>query len=177
MITVNNFVGEFLLKKDDDARKAYVKSHLTASYMSYIHKMTVCDSIVKASDYKTVPIGNIDKTYFAPNSANRYFFFIIQILKDYTDIKLVGDDIDINDEKAVTGAMMQTFDRLEEVGITNIIIELLGAEYQALKIVLQMKVDDTYFIESSLPSYVETKMDSLNAVATQLQKIAESNDN
>lgn len=178
-MTLNQFVGEFILCKNEDAKKALVKAHITTDYLPYTHKMTVCNSIIQIADYKEIPLPDgTTKKYFAPNTAQRYFLFILQLIKDYTDIICVSNDIDTTDDAAVASAMMNAFDRFEHAGVTPILIEMLGDEYTSLHTVLDMRVNDTAFIESSLPSYLDTKIDTISLVANQLQTmIAESHDN
>lgn len=170
MITYNNFVGEFLLKKDDESRKAYVKQHIIKDYLPYSLKMSICNNIVNTADYKHIVLDEEHKQdYFSPNTAMRYYLFVLALIQNYTDIMCVGSETNTSDPEAVGHDMMEIFDRFEKNGITTIFMECLDKEYRSLETVLKMKVADTIQLESNLPSYLNTKLDSLRLVAERIE--------
>lgn len=144
MITVE----EFLKEKD-------IAKHIVNTYVSYATKIDECRKIVDLNSYKEV---NDEKIYWK-NTPGQYFMFVIRLIANYTDIDM-GERI------------LDSYDSLNKENMINEIISTIPqTEYEEWRTLLQMCDDDAYENLRSMPSWLETKFDSMKLVFDSMSEV------
>ncbi len=146
---IGKFVEEF---DQSQAKDRVVKKHIVTNYISYEVKISEANKIIKHSFYTDV---DGEETYLA-NSPVRYILFMMAVIRSYTDLEFDN-----------TNAMIQ-FDLLESRGIIEMIIELIGQDYERFQTVLNMTIDDLMSNERSLVSYFDRKLTALGKTISEL---------
>lgn len=161
-MNINDFIKEY----SNSIKKDIVKKHIIKRYIPYERKIAICNNIVKNADY-TFMVEATEKSYYSPNTPIRFVLFCMSLIQEYTDIKL-----DLLDDKVdVIGG----FNKLDQVGAIEDIIAELDCEYEKLKVVLEMVVNDTEYKENNLVSFLTTKLDSIKAIYDVTLPIIENN--
>lgn len=163
-ISVENFIR--LYKQNEKAKdktfEEFINKHITTKYINFINKSVICDGIVNA----TCHVKDGDREIVKINSTNRYLFFIMKLIENYTDIEF-------EDEK-----VSETYDELNKIGaIGTLIAAIPEAEYSEFSTILNMKMDDFRDNEYSLTTFLYNLKESLsiseeviNSVLQELQK-------
>lgn len=128
-ITVDMFCKTYKAnsKAKDKTFEEFIKKHITTEYVDYITKVVYCKNIVKASCY----IKDGDREFIEISSEKRYLFFVMRLIKLYTDIE-------IDDENVVS-----EFDKLNKIGAIDVLIAAIPEkEYTEFSTLLNMKMDD-----------------------------------
>ncbi len=161
-MNINEFVKEFNERTD---KIQCVKEHIVKKYVPYEEKMAICKNIIDHADY-TVNIEGIEKKYYSPNTPMRFLLFSMSIIDRYTDIEL--DKIKNNFD--VIGG----YNKLNIIGVFEILFKELDKEYREIDNILQMMVDDAITKENNLVGYFDTKIDAFKIVYETLAPIIEN---
>lgn len=161
------FIDEF--NKAADKEKCAAK-HIVRKYIPYTEKIGIADRIIDNAMYVMV---NGVKT-FKPDTAVRYFLFVMAVIETYTDIKFSDDKVD---NVAKGQQNLESFDLFESNGAMEIFMKVIGADISRLNTVLQMKIDDVTDMERSLVPFLDTKIQAFamsnNALIEAMKEIQE----
>ena len=144
--------------------------HIVRKYIPYAEKTTIADKIIESSMYTKINGSKI----FKPDTAVRYFLFIMAIIEGYTDIRFNdGASSDV-----VQGQQnLDSFDLFESNGAVEVFTQAIGADVGKMSTVLKMKVDDVMDMERSLVPFLDTKIQafamSTNALAEAMKEVQE----
>ena len=148
----------------------FIQKHIVTDYIGFIKKSVICDGIIQATSY----IKDGDKTFISLNSANRYLFFVMKLIENYTDI-----EIKIDDEHTVD----YYYDELNKIGAIEVILSAIPkSEYSEFSTLLNMKLDDfmdnEYSITALLYNFKQSlslSEDVINSVIEEIKKQAKEN--
>lgn len=162
-MTVTEFVEEFNKTQTKDK---LIKSHIKTTYIPYEMKIALCDNIIKHSMYKEVN----SKQVFVPNMPLQYMFVIRTVIEQYTDL-----------EWSDTKNIMPEFNLLEQYDVVAYIFSKttgeyteVGKDYQKLKTILNMMIDDITDEERSLVPYIDTKLEAMSLMLNSLSDVINS---
>lgn len=147
-MTLDKFIEGFDKLTNKDAQAKYVQKHMTNYYVPYIDKINTATRIVNASSY--------NDGVFHLNTPAKYMLTMISIFEFYTDIELNTDAIQLQ------------FDMLEKRGINDMLIPIVGDDYDRFMTVIKMVSDDLMINTRDLTSFLETKIDAFNITLNQL---------
>lgn len=132
---------------------AFIKKHITKTYIPYEVKIGKSNDIVEYSMYKKVG----DKKIFALSSPLKYVFFVQSVIDNYTDLEW-----DTNEDG--TFNISEGFNLLEENNLTGLIFEAIGTDIDRFSTVLNLTIDDEINMNHSLVGFIESKSDVLSMV-------------
>lgn len=130
-ITVDGFLREYSVaaKQQGSAMDMFIDKHITTKYVPYMTKCVYCDRIIKTTCHTKIG----DKEIVKINTPSRYLYFTMRLIELYTDIEFAPEEV------------VQTYDKLNEVGAINAIITAIPkTEYNEFNTLLNMKLDDFY---------------------------------
>lgn len=161
-MNINSFVKDFTETSD---KTQCIKEHIVEKYIPYEKKIAICKNIIKCADY-TNNIDGVEKKYYSPNTPMRFLLFSMSIINNYTDIELDK----IKDNPDIIGG----YNKLNAIGIFEILFRELDREYRELNTILQMMVDDTISKENIFVGYLDTKIDSFKVAYDTIAPIIEN---
>lgn len=148
------FMKGYQKAKKTNSHEAFIKKHITKTYLPFELKIAEAKDVVEKSCYKEIN----GKRVFQQNSPAFFMLFMLKVIGNYTDVE-IGEEKDA----------LETFNSFAEVGLFEAIISLFPKEYDSFNTVLQMVKDDEMENYRSLAGFFETKVDalrlSLNALA------------
>ena len=150
-ISVENFVKMYKVnsKAKDLTFKDFIKKHIVTDYVDFVTKDVYCTNIVRATTHAKE--GEIE--YIKINSTYRYMFFVLRLIELYTDIELDFEN----------GGFVKQYDELNKVGAIDTIINAIPeSEYSEFSTLLNMKMDDFYQNEYSVPAILYNFKQSLS---------------
>ena len=148
---INEFISS--ISEADNVEEA-IREHITKDYINYISKANICERIAKASCYKKVN----DRTVFWINSPAQYMLLVMEVIYQYTDLER-GDNI------------IDEFDVLDAAGLVDVIISLLpDREYETIRSLLAMIVEDIRENERSFAGYLDGKIDVMNDILSAIDE-------
>ena len=163
-ISVDAFIREYgvAAKQKGSAMDSFIDKHITTKYIDFIRKSVICDGIVDS----TCHIVDGDRKLVKVNSANRYLFFVMKLIENYTDIEFANEEV------------VETYDKLNEIGAIDVIVgSIPKSEYSEFQTILNMKMDDFRDNEYSLTAFLYNLKESfsiseevINSVIEELQK-------
>ena len=137
------------LKAKDKTFEDFIKKHITTDYINFNMKDAICTNIIKTSCYEK----SGDREIIKINSLARYMLFIMNLIKEYTDI-----EIEFKDGKAV-----EQYDELNKIGaISTLISAIPESEYAEFNTILNMKLDDLRDNEYSVIAFLYNFKESLS---------------
>lgn len=136
-----DFIEEF---KKSTSKEALLREHIKSYYMSWMMKVAEAENIIQKSCY-------VDDN-FRLNSPLRYYLYMIVIVRNYTDLEF-------DDEEAV-----RDFNSLEEAGISDMLVSLIGEDVEKFNTVLKMTLDDHMENYRSFAGYIDNKSSALMEV-------------
>ena len=140
---VNEFIEGF---KNANDKEKYVKKHVVRTYVNYEDKVSEAHKI--ADNAFHINGTNNGERMFSFQTANRYLLFILSIFNKYTDIEF-GENY------------LSDFNILEEYNISSYVVNIIGADYERYKTVLDMVCDDMVRNERDIIPYIERKIEAL----------------
>lgn len=150
-ISVENYVAGLM---EAENREEYVKSHIIDNYLPFETKCAICDNIIKTTCYDKIGEGENTITFFKINSRMRYMFFILELVRNYTDIEISFRD----------GKHLIAYNELcKNNVIADILDEISKAEIDEMNSILGMTLDDTIENERSFAGYLDGKFTGLGA--------------
>lgn len=163
-ISVDAFIREYgvAAKQKGSAMDNFIDKHIITKYIDFIRKSVICDGIVDS----TCHIVDGDRKLVKVNSANRYLFFVMKLIENYTDIEFANEEV------------VEAYDKLNEIGAIDVIVgSIPKSEYSEFQTILNMKMDDFRDNEYSLTAILYNFKESLsiseeviNSVIEELQK-------
>lgn len=151
------FIDEYNVAND---KTKYVQKHMLNSYVSYEDKIAECQKIVDITSHKIMKINDQEHKIYWNNTPMQHMFYILTLISLYTDIEWIKDSGDSNEN-------LKVYNELSKNGSIYIIISLITPfEKQSFDTVLNMVEEDTYENERSIPSYLDTKIDALELMFT-----------
>jgi len=150
MISVKNFINELNKAENKDE---YIKSHIIYQYIDFEEKDARCVNIVNRTMYETVG----DNKIFKMNRNRADYFFKVELIHAYTDIKL-GEGRE----------MLFDMNRLMQINYFNLLEEKLEGEFTQFKNMLNTLIDDTEKNEKDIISYIDTKIELINLLTNSL---------
>lgn len=144
-MTVKDFINNY---KVTNNKEQFWKKHITTTYISIVDKEKYAMHIANTCNHKKVE----NRDVFRSNSLSVYLFFTMRLIDLYTDIDVAeGEDI------------IKQYDELNENGlIDKIIAAIPESEYKEFKTILQMKTDDLYQNEYSVPALLYSIKETLS---------------
>lgn len=153
------FVDEYNVAND---KAKYVQKHIVNCYIPYEDKIAQCQKIVDVTSHKTVNIDGKERVIYCQNSAMQYMLFVMQMISNYTDIEW-------NKETGENNELLTVFNMFNKYGIIDDLITLFPHREHAMFIkTLENVSNDVYENERSIPSYLETKFETLSLSLTEL---------
>lgn len=153
------FVKGYQEAKKTNAQDAFIKKHITRTYLPYELKIAEAKDVVEKSCYKDIN----GKRVFQQNSPAFFMLFMLKVVANYTDIE-IGE----NKES------LATFNAFAKAGLFEALITVFPREYDSFNTVLQMVKDDEMENYRSFAGFFETKVESLDMA---LGAIAEAANN
>lgn len=150
---VKDFVEQFVKTTD---KERFVAKHIKTSYIPYAVKMNEAARIVRTSTYTG------EEGAFKLSSPTRYLLFILTVLQQYTDIELN------------LSAVTEDFDALDEVGAIDFIVAAIGRDVDTFQTIVNMTYDDELTNTRDLVPFLETKIEALGAVLSEIIAAAEA---
>lgn len=160
-ITLKKFVEGY---DKAENKVEYVDKHiLKDKYVPYEEKCNICERIVEATSFQTVKIDKVEKKIFKLNSRSRYMLFVLEMIRNYTDIEI----------KFENGEALNAFNMLCERNLVDVILsEIPETEYSQMSTILNMVLDDMYENERTMRSFVEQKLDVVGMLVGKLADYA-----
>lgn len=153
-MTVYEFIAE-LNKTSDDAKEAFIKKHIVTDYIPYEKKIAVCEKIIENTSYENRNIDGEKVKAFKLNSCARYMYYVLWMIKLYTDIEIEFAD----------GKGLEVFNLLNKGGLIDIVIGMISEkETSEFKQILDMVFDDMLVNERDIVSYIDDKILGLRSL-------------
>lgn len=156
---VEEFVRQYkFASKGNGSEEKFLEERITRTYVPYVQKIAVCRSVVNACFYRAEAYddnGTVTRKKFHVDSPNAYLFFVLSLIKAYTDIEVlnVGDDF------------ASQYDALNEKGLILILVKRIPkAEYEEFKMVYDMIQADTLKNEYEVSSWISNKIDVVGKI-------------
>ena len=153
-MTVEEFVKQYkFASKGKGSEEEFLQSRIIRDYVPYVQKIAVCKSVVNSCYYKVEARdenGVATRKSFHIDSPNAYLFFVLSLIKSYTDIEVlnVGDDF------------AGQYDKLNEKGLILVLIKRIPmAEYEEFKMVYDMVQSDILKNKYQISSWISNKID------------------
>lgn len=144
-ISVENYITGLM---EAENREEYVKSHIVDNYLPFETKCAICDNIIKVCSYNKIGEGKNEITFFKSDSRGRYLFFILELIRNYTDIEVTFKD----------GVHLHIYNELQRHGVINEILSFINpVEVEEMHTLLNMAWDDVMENERSLAGYLDSK--------------------
>lgn len=150
-ITVDMFVKTYKAnsKTKDKTFEEFIQKHITTTYVPILVKDVHCTKIVESSCHEH----ETEKELIKINSVGRYISFVMRLIDLYTDIDIIFEE----------GAFIAQYDKLNEVGAINTLIEAIPeSEYAEFEAILNMKLDDFMTNEYSITALLYNLKQSFN---------------
>lgn len=155
------FVKGYQKAKKTNSHEAFIKKHITKTYLPFELKIAEAKDVVEKSCYKEIN----GKRVFQQNSPAFFMLFMLKVIANYTDIE-IGEN-----EEALT-----TFNAFAEAGLFEALISIFPREYDSFNTVLQMVKDDEMENYRSLAGFFETKVESLDMALTAIAETTKTID-
>lgn len=155
------FVKGYQKAKKTNSHEAFIKKHITKTYLPFELKIAEAKDVVEKSCYKEIN----GKRVFQQNSPAFFMLFMLKVIGNYTDVE-IGEGEDA----------LETFNSFAEVGLFEAIISLFPKEYDSFNTVLQMVKDDEMENYRSLAGFFETKVESLDMALTAIAETTKTID-
>ena len=148
-MTVSEFLSGAMVAED---LGQYIASHVKDVYVPYTMKVKLCENILDASCYVTLP--GVDKKVFKINSPARFMLFMITLIQNYTDIEF-GENV------------VEDFEKLDRESVVEVIAALVpDSEYRTMEDLLNMMLNDKRENERSLVNIFENSRDAIEIAIT-----------
>ena len=119
-------IGKFIEEYDRaQSKDRLIKKHVLSDYISFEVKLSESKKIIEHSCYEDVD----GRRVFRMNSPVRYMLFMMAVIRSYTDL-----------EFDLTNTMIQ-FDLLDQRGIFEQLIQVIGGDVDKFQTVLNMTMD------------------------------------
>ncbi|MDO5399136.1 MAG: hypothetical protein Q4G33_14560 [bacterium] len=145
---VCEFIAEFNNMNEND-KGEFINNHIVTDYVPYEKKITICKNIIENTVYENRDIdGEIEKV-FKINSCARYMYYVLWIIKLYTDIEIEFTD----------GEGLKAFNLLNKDCLIDAIIGMISEkEINEFDKILSMTFDDFLTNEHDIVSYIDNKL-------------------
>lgn len=163
---IETFVRLYNTKKTDEERIDLVKERMNGKHVSFSDKVNHADIIAKQCYYKKEKDANgVEREVFKQNSAAKYMFYSLTVVKLYTDL-------DVDFKKA-----LEQFEMLNGE-ILDIVISLVNKrELKEFQMLLDFACDDIMVNEYELHSFIGKEVERFgNLVGATLAPILQSLD-
>ena len=158
-MTVEEFVRQYkFASKGSGSEEQFFQERFVRTYVPYVQKIAVCRSVVNACYYSVEARdenGVATRKKLHIDSPNAYLFFVLSLIKSYTDIEVLntGDDF------------ASQYDTLNEKGLILILVKRIPhAEYEEFKMVYDMIQADTLKNEYEISSWISNKVDTVGKI-------------
>lgn len=155
-MTVEEFVKQYkIASKGKGSGEEFLQKRFVRSYVPYVQKIAVCSRIINACWYEKQGVdenGIVKTKRFRRNSPNTYLFFILSLLKEYTDLQVLEEGSD----------NAKDYDTLNEAGlILDMIHRIPTQEYNEFQMVFHMIEDDTKSNEYEISSWLRNTINDV----------------
>lgn len=156
---VEEFLRQYkFASKARESEEKFLQERMVRDYVPYVQKIAVCNSIVNACYYRVEARdknGIATRKSFHIDSPNGYLFFVLSLIKSYTDIEVLN----VNDDFA------NQYDMLNQSGLILVLIKRIPkSEYEQFKMVYDMVQSDTFKNEYEIDSWISKKIDTLGRI-------------
>ena len=159
-MTVDNFIKNY---KSSNNKEQFWSKHIKTQYIDVLTKSVYAESIVDVSNHITVG----ERRIFKSNALSTHLAFTMRLVDLYTDI-----DVEFQDAKFI-----EQYDKLNKIGLIEEILSVVPKkERLEFNTILQMKTDDLYQNEYSVPALLYSIKESLSMSSDMLGKAFDSID-
>lgn len=145
-------IGKFIEEYDQaQSKDRLIKKHVLSDYISFEVKLSESKKIIEYSCYEDVD----GRRVFRLNSPVRYMLFMMAVIRSYTDL-----------EFDLTNTMIQ-FDLLDQRGIFEQLIQIIGGDVDKFQTVLNMTMDDLMANERSMVAKIADLGEAINVIIEQ----------
>ena len=143
----SEFITKYKVSKDKPAMAA---KHIKTSYLKYVDKINMAQSIANASSWKEIDGKNV----YMRDTCNQQFLLQMKLIQAYTDIEFKDSEV------------VEVYDGLAEIGALGDLIDAMpNQEIVQIQSMTSMCVDDIYTNFRDLPSYIDSKLDAIGLTA------------
>lgn len=158
-MTVEEFVRQYkFASKGDGSKEQFLQERIVRTYVPYVQKIAVCKSVTSACYYRVDAYdenGVPARKRIYIDSPNAYLFFVLSLIKAYTDIEVLNSGDDFANQ----------YDLLNEKGLIMILIKRIpNAEYQEFKMIYDMVQSDLIKNEYQISAWVSSKIDTVGKI-------------
>lgn len=163
---IETFVRLYNTKKTDEERIDLVKERMNGKHVSFSDKVNHADIIAKQCYYQKEKDANgVEREVFKQNSAAKYMFYSLTVVKLYTDL-------DVDFKKALEQFEMLNGEILDD--IMNLVDQRELKEFQ---MILDFACDDIITNEYELHSFIRKEVERFgNLVGATLAPVLQSLD-
>jgi len=163
---IETFVRLYNTKKTDEERIDLIKERMNGKHVSFSDKVNHADIIAKQCYYQKENDANgVEREVFKQNSAAKYMFYSLTVVKLYTDL-------DVNFKKA-----LEQFEMLNGEILDDIINLVDQRELKEFQMILDFACDDIITNEYELHSFIGKEVERFgNLVGATLAPILQSLD-
>lgn len=159
-MTVDNFIKNY---KSSNNKEQFLSKRLKTQYIDVLTKGVYAENTVDISNHVTIGKRRI----FKSDALSIYLAFTMRLIDIYTDI-----EIDFKDAKFV-----EQYDKLNREGLIEPILSVIpDKEYKEFNTILQMKTDDSYQNEYSVPALLYSIKESLSMSSEVMSKALDNID-
>lgn len=158
-MTVEEFIKQYkFASKGDGSKEQFLQQRFVRTYVPYVQKIAICTSLVNACYYRADARdenGVVIRKSFHIDSPNAYLFFVLSLIKSYTDIEVLNPG----------GDYANQYDALNEKGLILTLIKRIPiAEYEEFKMVYDMIQSDTMKNEYQIYSWISNKIETVGKI-------------
>lgn len=140
---IETFVRLYNAKRTNEEKMDVVKEHMTNKHVSFSDKINYADIIAKQCYYqKEKDTNGVEREVFKQNSAAKYMFYSLTVVKLYTDL-------DVDFKKA-----LDQFEMLNGEILDSIIDLVNQRELKEFQMILDFACDDIMVNEYELHSFI-----------------------
>lgn len=156
---VDEFLRQYkFASKGSGSKEQFLQERIVKNYIPYVQKIAVCRSVVNACFYQVESRdenGVAVRKTFHIDSPNAYLFFVLSLIKSYTDIEVLNSGDDFAGQ----------YDALNEKGLIIILIKRIPvSEYEEFKMVYDMIQSDVLKNEYEVTSWISNKLESVGKI-------------
>lgn len=175
-MNIKEFIDEFKKIDKEDDKKAFVKKHITKTYIPYSNKMLIAQKLAEITTFADAE--KRDKLRL--NTNLRHAYLALEALALYTDIEVKFEKTDENDIDVIF-----YYDMLDEVHLDEYVSRGIGEDYYALDNMVCADVEDIIdsqsdiggIIKSSVSEWIDQFAEVLNGIdANQIVQLLQSDE-
>lgn len=175
-MNIKEFVDEFKKIDKEDDKKAFVKKHITKTYIPYSNKMLIAQKLAEITTYTDAE----KRDRLRINTNLRHAYLGLETIALYTDIEVKFEKKDENDIDVIF-----YYDMLNEVHLDGYVQRAVGEDFYELDNMVSSAVNDIIdsqsdiggIIKSSVSEWVEQFTEAINSIDTsQIANILQSDE-